>query len=101
MGQNFDDYSGFQSKITPPKHLAPSVHAVGSKSLEISYILFELPYDQGPKNGTLGNELGITTEITYFLHPLHPTKRIYWIQDIIHLIKLLRYVKVKVFSKPL
>ena len=47
--------------------------------------------DQGPKNGTLANEFGITLDTTYFPHPLTDTKKIYWIQDIIHLIKLCRY----------
>ena len=47
--------------------------------------------DQGPKNGTLANELGITLDTIYFEHPLTATKKIYWIQDIIHLIKLCRY----------
>ena len=53
--------------------------------------------DQGPKNGTLANELGITLDTIYFEHPLTPTKKIYWIQDIIHLIKLCRYKLVIVF----
>ena len=52
--------------------------------------------DQGPKNGTLANEFGITLDTTHFPHPLTDTKVIYWIQDIIHLIKLCRYELVKV-----
>ena len=57
--------------------------------------------DQGGKNRGLANQLGISTEQSYFDHPIISVKGImalrkiiFWFWDILHLLKLLRLFKI-------
>ena len=44
----------------------------------------------GSKNLGLAKLLGITIKKPYFEHPSDPDRKIYWIYDILHLLKCLR-----------
>ena len=50
--------------------------------------LFTVPL--GSKNLGLAKLLGITIKKPYFEHPSDPDRKIYWIYDILHLLKCLR-----------
>ena len=45
---------------------------------------------KGSKNLGLAKELEINENQTYFLHPTDPTRKIFWIYDILHLLKNIR-----------
>ena len=81
-------YTAFDSAIRKKK-LKKVIRKLEAIGIKIVFIVC----DQGPRNISLANSLGISTEKVSFPNPADETRDIFFSYDAVHLIKSLRFLQ--------